>query len=280
MRNRWVERVLKIKTCGVLATEKTQTTMKTKTRIHPIRAAAISMIACASAQAAVISDFSSFSSVKDNLLGGSNTITQTFSTTTGVGTNSVIADAGTGSTAGQAVYLSDSYSLKTAGSRISASLGSLTGTPASSQGIGLAVASIEAVTSRTNLITFYWRYNNATTGTLTYATFGELSSDTTSVSTATYTKADPASAPDALFIERTATGYILGSIEGVTETTLYSLTIGVGNVTADGTAVGIYSDARNADNVNTLINFAHVPEPSTALLGGLGALFLLRRRRS
>lgn len=157
-------------------------------------------------------------------------------------------------------------------------MGSLTGTLGSSQGIGLAVASIEAVTSRTNLFAFYWRYNNASTGQLAYITFNGSGANS-SANTETYDKTDPASAPDALFIERTATGYILGSIKGGTETTRYTLTDGVGNVTADGTAVGIYSDARFADNVNTLINFAHVPEPSTALLGGLGLLALLRRRR-
>lgn len=91
--------------------------------------------------------------------------------------------------------------------------------------------------------------------------------------------------PDSIYIERTATGYELGTItanvESITQILDFTFMSG-GNavVSANGTAVGIYSDVRNNDNINTLTNFNHIPEPSTAaLLGGLGLLTLLRRRR-
>lgn len=140
------------------------------------------------------------------------------------------------------------------------------GTNSASQSIGLAVASSELLTSRVNLIAFYFRRG----GNLVYNSFDGAGANVSGTAAlGTY---------DSIFIDRTADGYILGSITSAVETTQFTLTFDT-DVTADGSTVGIYSDVRNADNVNTLNNFAVIPEPSTALLGALGALALLRRRR-
>lgn len=262
----------------------------TKYRIHPIFAAAISVIACASAQAAVLTSFSTFTE-SPTLLPGTNTRSQAFTTTTGSGTNSVIATAGanpaggSNTSAGQEVFLSDSFSLATVGARISASLGSLGGTFNNSQAIGLAVATTEAPTSRTNMLTFFYRGQaDQRLGYFFDDSFGTITAvSSTTADAINFPLLGVSANPDSIFIERTsASTYSLGSITGITTTIHKVLNIGTGvsEVTANGTAVGVYSDVRASNNVNTLTNFAHViPEPSAALLGGLGALLLLRRRR-
>lgn len=241
-----------------------------------IAASAALVLTAGTANAAVVTDFSSFSSATSNLLTSPNTRTQAFTTTTGVGTNSVIATATGGTGAGQAVYLSDNFSLTTVGSRISASLGSLAGTAHGSQGIGLAVASSDAITSRQNLVLFFFR-NNAGQE----VGFSTINDAGTGPAASVINFGGAALAyPDSIFIERTATGYKLGSITGVTETIHYTPTIGLGDVTANGTAVGIYSDVRNSNNVNTLTNFSHVvPEPGSLALVGFGGLLIGSRRR-
>lgn len=263
--------------------------MKNKYRIHPIFAAAISVFACASAHAAVLTSFSTFTE-SPTLLGTPNNRSQAFTTTTGSGTNSIIATAGvnpaggSSTSAGQEVFLSDSFSLATVGARISASLGSFAGTFNASQSIGLVVASTETPTSRTNMLAFFYRAQ--TTNRLGYF-FDDSFATITNVNSASSDAVNfPVLGitvnPNSIFIERTsATTYSLGSITGVNTTIHKVLTIGNGvkQVTANGTAVGVYSDVRVSNNVHTLTNFNHIPEPSTALLGALGLLGLLRRRR-
>lgn len=228
------------------------------------------------AQAAVITNFSSFTQ-SPNLLPDPNLLTQSFSTTTGVGTNTVTGTATGGSgAAGQAMYLSDSFSLATVGARISASFGSFAGTGTGSQAIGLVVANTEVKTNRNDSLAFFFR-RDLINDLGYFATNGSAESTSGFVSIGSNTTNTH---PDSIFIERTSNGYILGSITGVTTTNHFTLTIGSGNLTTTGAAVGIYSDVRSTNNVNTLVNFAHIPEPSAALLGGLGMLVLLRRRRA
>ncbi|MBB5351700.1 hypothetical protein HNR46_001939 [Haloferula luteola] len=79
---------------------------------------------------------------------------------------------------------------------------------------------------------------------------------------------------DSLFIARTGSNtYELGYYDGATRTVIVTRTPTTAN---DGEYVGIYADVRA---VGTLGSLTVVPEPSIALLGGLGLLGLARRRR-
>lgn len=81
-----------------------------------------------------------------------------------------------------------------------------------------------------------------------------------------------------LFIKRTAANsYELGTYNGLTRTVLTTRT-GLTNNDAD--AIGLYTDVRAAGTLRAVDNLVIVPEPSAALLGGLGMIGLLRRRRA
>jgi hypothetical protein len=83
---------------------------------------------------------------------------------------------------------------------------------------------------------------------------------------------------DSLFIARTAANtYEAGYYDGATRTILTTRTPATAN---DADVIGIYADVRGAGTLGTLDNFRVVPEPSVALLGGLGLLGLMRRRRA
>ena len=90
--------------------------------------------------------------------------------------------------------------------------------------------------------------------------------------------------PDTLFIDRTATGWSLGSITGGVETVHFADVTEMGGVTitADGSALGLWSDMRSSTSPRTLSNLTvPVPEPSTFALLGMGVigmLLLVRRR--
>ncbi|MDB4257795.1 PEP-CTERM sorting domain-containing protein [bacterium] len=93
--------------------------------------------------------------------------------------------------------------------------------------------------------------------------------------------ADPTTSSDMVFIARTAANtFETGFYEGGVRTIISTLTPGTAN-TAD--FVGLYADVRATGIVSANIDefriVTAVPEPSTALLGALGALGLLRRRR-
>ncbi|MES2474851.1 MAG: PEP-CTERM sorting domain-containing protein [Verrucomicrobiota bacterium] len=80
-----------------------------------------------------------------------------------------------------------------------------------------------------------------------------------------------------LFIARTATNtYELGYYNGVTRNLVTTRTPTTAN---DAEFVGFYSDVRAVGTLGTLDNLRVVPEPSAVLLGGIGLLGLLRRRR-
>lgn len=227
------------------------------------------------ASAAVVTNFSNFSE-SGNLLTGSNDRQQTF-TPTGGSVTVTTATSENNNIAGQETYMSDEFPTLTTGYRITLDLTSANFAN-SSDVIALAVASTETPGTRNNLLVWGWRT------TTMYATVFDGGTGNRFQQLA-YPGGER---PDSVFIERTATGWNLGSIEGVTETLFFTnistfdsnpptSTI---NITADGTAFGLWSDMRNNASTWTVNNLTVVPEPSTALLGGLGALLLLRRRRN
>jgi hypothetical protein len=251
-------------------------------------------LAFSSANAAVITDFSSFTE-SGNLIGNppvpnsTNTIQQSFTATTGSGTNSINIDYVSGSNAGQEVYLSDAFSLATVGRTLIVDFGAATfATTSGSSAFGLAIASTEANSTRQNML--LWSYRRQTTGGafptgggLGYANFdgtinptngsGGLTTANTLFSSLTPT----VTLPDSLFITKTATGFDLGYIEAGTSYVLHSLS--GASITTTGAAVGVWADSRGDASNYTLNNLRLIPEPSAALLGGIGFLALLRRRR-
>ena len=84
-----------------------------------------------------------------------------------------------------------------------------------------------------------------------------------------------------LWITRnSATQYVLGytntsNVETTSQTVNFTSSSNVGD------AIGFYADLRaTGGTLGTLDNLTIIPEPSAALLGGLGVLGLLRRRRA
>lgn len=227
------------------------------------------------ASAAVVTNFSNFSE-SGNLLISPNIRQQTF-TPTGGSVTVTTATTHAAGIVGQETYLSDEFPTLTTGYRISVDL-TAASFANSNDTIALAVASTETPSTRENLLVWGWRG-----GVNMYATVFDASGGNK-----TQFPAHPGSGrPDSVFIERTATGWTLGSIKGGTETLFFtnistfdSTTPSTPiNITADGNAFGLWSDMRNDTSTWTVNNLTIVPEPSAALLGGLGLLALLRRRR-
>lgn len=250
-------------------------------------------LAFSSANAVVITDFSSFTE-SGNLIGNppvpssTNTIQQSFTATTGSGTNSINIDYVSGANAGQEVYLSDSFSLATVGTTLIVDFGAATfGSSSGSSAFGLAIASTEANSTRQNML--LWSYRRHTTngafptgGALGYANFdgtiGSNGSGTLSSANTLFTALSPTvTLPDSLFITKTATGFDLGYIEAGISYVLHSLS--GASITTTGAAVGVWADSRGSTSDYTLNNLRLIPEPSAAILGALGMLALLRRRR-
>lgn len=73
----------------------------------------------------------------------------------------------------------------------------------------------------------------------------------------------------ALFAQYTGTGTFVINADGIQ----FSDTAALGGVSFSGTPSTAFG------NVTVTYNYSAIPEPSAALLGGLGALLLLRRRR-
>jgi hypothetical protein len=155
-----------------------------------------------------------------------------------------------GSNAGQETYLSDEFPTLTTGDRISVKLTSVTFNNAADT-IGLAVASTETPNTQTpekraNILVWGWR-----TGSMYLTNFNASGGYTTA------TTATPASGrPDSVFIERTATGWTLGSIKGTTETIFYTniAAVGATAITANGSAIGFWSDMRTTTSTWTVGN--------------------------
>jgi len=85
---------------------------------------------------------------------------------------------------------------------------------------------------------------------------------------------------DSLFIARTGVNtYEAGYYDGTTRNIIVTRTPAFAN---DGDVVGFYADVRATGNLGLADNLRVIPEPGTFALfglGGLGALWLLRRRK-
>lgn len=128
---------------------------------------------------------------------------------------------------GQETYLTDEFPTLTAGYRITVDLTSATfsGSQAA-QTIALAVASTATPTSRTNILFWGWRTN-----TMVATSFNASGGTTTSL------PAYPGAVrPDSVFIERTATGWNLGSIKNGVETLSFTNITAVGATSITATA--------------------------------------------
>jgi hypothetical protein len=257
-----------------------------KLKKSPLLCLAALTLGIPAAQAAVITDFSSFTA-DANILPSPNVIEQTFITTVPTPTTNTIridylGGAGGSSVAGQAVLLSDSYSL-TVGQTLVVDYGSATSAASGASSFGLAIATNEVNADRRNML--LWNYRKQTTtgsglsggSVLRYENFDNGGAFTNTV-TGNFTTLTAGSIPDSLFITKTATGYDLGYIEGGTSFTSFSLTSGA-VVTTTANAVGVYADSRGTTSDYTLNNLRIIPEPGSAILGMMGSLALLRRRR-
>jgi hypothetical protein len=198
--------------------------------------------------AQTVTNFSNFSE-SGNLLTGTNTREQSFTPNAG----SVVTTHVSGSNVGQETYLSNEFPPLMTGDRITVNLTSANFSN-SADTIALALASAEMPTSRTNILVWGWR-----TGSMYLANFDENGNFASAM------PAYPASGrPDAVFIERTSTGWTLGSIKGGTETISYTniTTVSSTTITANGSAMGFYSDMRTTTSTWTVGNLTlSSPEP-------------------
>jgi len=219
--------------------------IKTSYSFMPSVLAAIALIlGLASAQ--TVTNFSNFSE-SGNLLTSPNIRNQTF-TPSGTSITVTTATRHANGVVGQETYLSNEFPILTTGDRITVTLTSATFNN-NADTVGLAVASTEIPTSRTNILVWGWR-----SGSMYLTNFDASSANTTA------TTAYPASGrPDAVFIERTATGWTLGSIKGSTVTIHYTnITTVAGTptttITANRSAIGLYSDMRTDTSTWTVSN--------------------------
>jgi hypothetical protein len=200
--------------------------------------------------AQTVTNFSSFSE-SGNLLTGTNTRQQSFTPSISPAGNVTVTSV-SGSNVGQETYLTDQFPTMTTGDRISVSLSSVTFNN-SADTIGLAIASTELLTTRTNILVWGWRSGSM------YLTNFDASGGLT-----TQTPGYPAAGrPDSVFIERTATGWTLGYIKGTTETISYTNigSVGTTAITATGSAIGFWSDMRTNTSTWTLANLTRSGTP-------------------
>ena len=218
--------------------------------------AAIGLIPGLAPAQILVSDFSNFSE-SGNLLTSPNVRDQTF---TPGGTSVTVTSATTTTTVGQETYLTDEFPSLTAGDRVTLDLAAATFNNTADT-IGLAVASTDTPNTQTpnkraNILVWGWR-----SGAMYLTNFDAGGNNVTASPAPAY----PASGrPDSVFIERTATGWILGSIKGATETIFFTNIAAVGStsITANGTAIGLWSDMRTNTSTWTVGNLTlSAPEP-------------------
>lgn len=235
-------------------------------------APALAMAMCGgTASAMVVTDYSNFTE-SGSLLGTAHTRDQSFTAT---GASVLIADEGVaaGGSVGQELYLSDEFAQLVAGDRISLDWDG-TDTATGAETFGIAIASSDAITSRVNLVTWSWRPGSDDLSITAFDAEGDNSP--------TQQFSWGASAPDTIYVDRTATGWEFGYIEGGVETVVVpdTTTVGTIDITADGNAVGLWSDIRTDGHTRTVSNLTIVPEPGSLALLGLGGLLVVRRRRA
>lgn len=199
------------------------------------------------ARAQMVTSFSNFSE-SGNLLTSPNIRNQTF-TPSGTNVTVTTATRHANGVVGQETYLTEEFPALTTGDRITATLISATFNH-SADTVAVAVANTKTPTSRANFFVWGWR-----SGSMYLTNFDASGSNTTSAT------AYPASGrPDSVFIERTATGWTLGSIKSGIETIHHAnITSVVGasttSITTNGRAIGFYSDMRTDASTWTLGNF-------------------------
>ena len=204
----------------------------------------------------VVTHFSNFSESGNLLLPSTtNTREQSFTPSVSPAGSVTVAHVSGGGT-GQETYLTDQFDTLTTGNRITVDLAAATFNSAvGAQTIGLAIASTETPTSRTNLLIWGWRL-----GSMVVTSFNASGGTTTTL------PAFPASGrPDSVFIERTATGWTLGSIKGGIETIFFTniAAVGATTITANGEAFGLWSDMRLSGGTWTINNLMITPPANT-----------------
>ncbi len=196
--------------------------------------------------------------ILDNVGGGSNA----FSWDTSDGTARFVTTSVHSTSVEQTATTYAGFSLAI-GEELQVDVGS---TPGGSQDIGLYVGGVvPTVGVRSTYVNIYVRNNGEV-----YSRGFDGTTELGLVGGATVTL-------DKLFIARTDTNdYELGYYDGGTRN-IVSIRTGLTNNDAD--SIGLYTDVRATGTLRAVDNLVIVPEPSLALLGGLGVLGLLRRRR-
>lgn len=131
---------------------------------------------------------------------------------------------------------------------------------------------------------FYWAYRAGSVMAGMYTSGGiEQEGGTVSIGTVYNPTTNPNGIVGGLYMERNGGAWDLGWIDkdGNDMYVQSRSTINGDAITTDGTYVGLYSDMRSASEVRILDNLSYgfVPEPTSFVLFGLGALGLACARR-